>query len=114
MDVNKALEVVAKLHEERKMYHAKSVKVKRISLISVIVGGLFLIGFIVMAVLVSRDHNFTTGLVLLIVFGIFAFIFLELAFILFAINRCVYARQEENRIKILTYLEKEVNGNKKE
>lgn len=114
MDVNKALAVVAKLHEERKMYHAKSVKAKRISLISVVIGGLFLIGFIVMAVLVSRDYNFKTGLVLLIVFGIFAFIFLELAVILYAMNKCVYARQEENRTKILTYLEKEVNGSKKE
>lgn len=114
MDVNKALQVVAKLHEERKMYHAKSVKAKRISLISVIIGGLFLIGFIVMAVLVSRDYTFKTGLVLLIVFGIFAFIFLELALILFTIVRCVYTRQEENRTKILTYLEKEVNGSKKE
>lgn len=114
MDVNKALQVVAKLHEERKMYHAKSVKAKRVSLISVIIGGLFLIGFIVMAVLVSRDYTFKTGLVLLIVFGIFAFIFLELALILFTIVRCVYTRQEENRTKILTYLEKEVNGSKKE
>lgn len=114
MDAKKALEVVAKLHQEKDMYHTKSVKAKRRALISLIIGLPCLVTFIVMIILANKDYSFTTGLVLAIVFGVLALIFLELAIILFTLNRCVYTRQEENRKKILTYIEKEVNGSKKQ
>lgn len=109
MDVQKAVEVVAKLHQEKHYYHNKSVKTKKRAWISLIIGSPCLITFIVMIVLTSLDPSYMVGIVLSIVFGVLAFIFLELAIILFTVNRCVYVRQEENRKKILTYIEKEVN-----
>lgn len=109
MDIKKALETVAKLYQEKDEYHKKKIKAKKQCIVCLIIGLAFLIPFIVTMIYSLNNIEFTVGMVLFIIFAIFAFIFLEAAIVFFVLYKSVYAYQEESRKKILEYIEKEVN-----
>ena len=112
MDVQKALEAVAKLHLEKNQFHAKKIKAKKKAIVTLIIGLIFLVPFIVFAVLTSLNYRFSSGIALIIIFGVFSLIFLEASIVYFVLMKCVYGYQEENRRKILEIINKEVNKNK--
>ncbi|MCQ2796415.1 MAG: hypothetical protein MJ213_03820 [Bacilli bacterium] len=111
MDINKALEMVNKLHQEKDEFCKKKVKAKKRAIICLVVGLIFLTIFIVIMSITLNDVNFTIGLPLFIIFAIMALIFIEAAIALFVMSKCVYAYQEENRRKILEIIDKEVSKN---
>ena len=113
MDQNKAFETIAKLHLEKDQFHQKKIKAKRRSIICLIIGVIFLVPFIVLMVYSLNHIEFTIGVPLFIIFAVLSFIFLEAAIIFFVLMKCVYGYQEENRIKLLDYINREVNKNKK-
>lgn len=113
MDIQKALATVAKLHEEKNKFHAKKLSAKKRAIICLIVGVVFLACFITFICITVNDHSFTSGVALIIIFGVLTLIFLEAAIVFFVLMKCVYAYQEENRIKILKIIDQEVNKNKR-
>ena len=113
MDQNKAFETIAKLHLERDQFHQKKIKAKHKMIICLIVGVAFLIPFIVLMVYSLNHIEFTIGVPLFIIFGVLSFIFLEAGIVFFVLMKCVYGYQEENRTKLLNYINNEVNKNKK-
>ncbi|MCQ2794591.1 MAG: hypothetical protein MJ214_00015 [Bacilli bacterium] len=112
MDPQKALETIAKLHQERDEFHKKKVKTKKRAIVCLIIGLIFLVAFIVTISITLNNMNFTAGMALFIVFAVIALIFLEGAIIFFVLSKCVYAYQEENRQRILDIINKKVNENK--
>lgn len=111
-ELNKAISVIAKLHQEKDEFHAKKVKAKKAALICLIIGLVFLLAFIITISITSGNYNFSVGVILFIIFAVFAFIFLEGAIVLFVLAKCLYEYQENNRIKLLECINKQVNQNK--
>lgn len=113
MDPQKALATVAKLHEEKNQFHAKKITAKKRAIICLILGIIFLVPFITFICISLNDLNFKSGIALIIIFGVLSLIFLEASIVFFVFMKCIYAYQEENRIKILKIIDQEVNKNKR-
>ena len=114
MDINQAVETIKRLHEAKNQFHIKKLKAKKRAIISFSIGLAFLIAFIIILVITNNNEDFKVGLPLIIVFAVFAFIFLEAGIVFFVLMKCVYEYQEKNREKILAIINQEVNKNKKQ
>ncbi len=109
MDLSKTQEVLTKLQKEIEIYNNKSKKAKRYFIIAGILGLLFLIPFITILILVKTNILLDDGIILIIIFGILAFIFIEVSLILFIVNKLIYEYQKNSREKLKEFLLKEIS-----